>query len=119
MMCCDLSSRMIRLQSDSLHYLHEEVVTEFSNLILVSKEGDRVRMNPLILAAFKSPLVKCLNQDDEEHVVITEFTKDELQHVVGYCKTGHYGQQHMDNSVLHAFGLLLSYESNYWLGPAT
>ena len=96
---------MIRLQSDSLHYLHEEVVTEFSNLILVSKEGDHVRLNPLILAAFKSYLVKYLNEDDEEHVIITDFTKYELQFVVEYCKTG-LSDNIEQKDVLQAFGVL-------------
>lgn len=92
---------MIRLQSDTIHYLKDEVLAEFANLKLVSVYKESVAMNPLILAAVRSPLFKCLHEDDEEHVIITEFTKDELLNVVQFSRHGY-----CDNSdVLKAFGL--------------
>ena len=76
-------------------------MAEFANLKMVSVLKETVAMNPLILAAVRSPLFKCLHEDDEEHVIITEFTKDELLNVVQYSRYGY-----CDNSmVLKAFGL--------------
>ena len=49
---------MIRLQSDTIHYLTEEVVNAFSNVSIISKSQESIKLNPLILAALKSPLFK-------------------------------------------------------------
>jgi hypothetical protein len=47
--------KMIRLNSDCVHYLNLTNLQEFSNLTLISlPDGELFRMNPMILAAFCS-----------------------------------------------------------------
>ena len=93
---------MVRLKSQ-VHYLSDwDIIQEYSNLRLRSKNKEEVRLNLLILAALKSPLVKCLNEQDDEHLIITEFSKKELESVLEYSHKGHCDNE----EILQAFGLV-------------
>lgn len=109
------------LRSNTIHYLDPEVIQNYANVVLISKHGERLRCNSLILAACKSALVYSFNPDDETHYIITEFSEIgklssgsifsifyhfsnffvELQNVLNFCKTGEY--QGIED-LLKAFG---------------
>ena len=63
------------LRSNTIHYLDPEVIQNYANVVLISKNGERLRCNSLILAACKSALVYSFNPDDETHYIITEFSE--------------------------------------------
>ena len=63
------------LRSNTIHYLDPEVIQNYANVVLISKHGERLRCNSLILAACKSALVYSFNPDDETHYIITEFSE--------------------------------------------
>ena len=53
-----------------------------------------------------SHFFQCLNEDDEDHLIITEFTKEELLNVVDFCLKGQCDNTNIpDSYVLKAFGL--------------
>jgi len=91
----------VTLRSNTIHYLDPEVIQNYANVVLISKHGERLRCNSLILAACKSALVYSFNPDDETHYIITEFSEIELQNVLNFCKTGEY--QGIED-LLKAFG---------------
>ena len=63
------------LRSNTIHYLDPEVIQNYANVVLISKNGERLRCNSLILAACKSSLVFSFNPDDDTHYMITEFSE--------------------------------------------
>ena len=93
---------MVRFKSQ-VHYLTDlEVIQEYSNVRLRSKNKEEIRLNPLLLAALKSPLVECLNEQDEDHLIITEFSKEELASLLMYSLNGNCDNE----EILQAFGLV-------------
>ena len=90
--------RMIRLNSEVVHYLNKANLKEFSNLTLISlPDGELFRLNSMILAAFSSrglssnlvrTLSECQENSEDELVLITEFNKDELKILVNFCTEG-------------------------------
>ena len=74
-------------------------------MILISNQGDKLKCNFLILAALKSTLIQSFTNDlDEDLIIITEFTKEELQNVLNYCKTGELLDISYEE-ILKSFGL--------------
>ena len=91
------------MRSSTIHYLDEDIINTYSNVILISNQGDKLKCNFLILAALKSTLIQSFNNDlDEDLIIITEHTKEELQNVLNYCKTGEIYQ----SELLKSFGFL-------------
>ena len=97
---------MIRLHSNQIFYLDEPVIQEYANVILYSDQKETVHMNPLMLAALQSPLFKSFKEEDDSHVVITEFSREELQMVVDFSHQGLCDKSNQRNiEVLQAFGI--------------
>jgi uncharacterized C2H2 Zn-finger protein len=76
------------LKFDPIHYLDVDNLRRFATATLISKTGDKVQVNPLVLAAFNGPLIKNLSIDEDDQTIITEFAKDELEMVVDFCQAG-------------------------------
>ena len=79
----------VKLTSSLIPYLDKETIEEYSNLNFYSDKGELVKMNPVILAALQSTLVKSLLSDDyEDCCVITEYSKNELNEINKFVLTG-------------------------------
>ena len=82
------------LRSNTIHYLDPEVIQNYANVVLISKNGERLRCNSLILAACKSALVYSFNPDDETHYIITEFSEigEKLAFRIRFQRHTHYSK---------------------------
>ena len=74
--------------SSVIPYLDKNSIEEYSNLKFYSEKGEVVKMNPVILAALQSSLVKSLTDDYEDCCFITEFAKSELDEINQFVWTG-------------------------------
>ena len=83
---------MIRLNSPEIHYLDFDLLQEYSNVNIKTKEGDVIKLNPLTLATFNSDLsrsILALKQNSEEDIVIvTEYSWLDLISVQHFCMKG-------------------------------
>ena len=93
---------MVRLKSQVFYLNDPDIIHEYSNIRLRSKNNEELRLNLLILAALKSSLVKCLHDQDKDHLIITEFSKEELESVLEYSLKGNCDNE----KILQAFGLV-------------
>ena len=91
--------------SSSIPYLTQGCIERYCNLKFYTKNGDVVKMNPLMLAALNSSLVDSISDfDSDECCVITEFSKCELEEVHQFSWTG----QCKNLRVFHALGIDLN-----------
>ena len=99
----------VKLTSSIIPYLDKETIKEYSSLKFYSVNGELVKMNPVILAALQSTLVKSLNSEDfEDYCVITEFSRNELIEINEFIWTGKC-KLSVANNVFTALGIDLDY----------
>ena len=99
----------VKLTSSLIPYLDKETIEEYSNLNFYSDKGELVKMNPVILAALQSTLVKSLVSDDyEDCCVITEYSKSELNEINKFVLTGKC-KLTIANNIFTALGIDLDY----------
>jgi hypothetical protein len=86
----DSSKAEIRLKVEPIHYLDVDNLRRFASVTLISRSGDKVQVNPVILAAFNPNLVANFHDesDDEHYIIITEFDIQELEMIVNFCHGG-------------------------------
>ena len=92
------------IKSEVIPYLNEEILEQYTNVVVVSLEGLIIKMNPLLLCAMSPSLRKAMNQNDDDLTIITEFTLEELKQVKDFSMTGTC-ENSVGQSILHAFGL--------------
>ena len=102
---------MTIIKCTEIPYLNEEVLEKYKNVIIVSSEGLIMKMNSLILCALSHVLKMAFYEDDDDHIIITEFSLEELKQVKEFCIRG--SCKAMSESILEAFGLLKKVKSNY------
>ena len=95
---------MTIIKCTEIPYLNEEVLEKYKNVIIVSSEGLIMKMNSLILCALSHVLKMAFYEDDDDHIIITEFSLEELKQVKEFCIRGSCNA--MSESILKAFGLL-------------
>ena len=99
----------VTLTSAAIPYLDKSTIEEYSNLKFYSGTGEVVKMNPVILAALQSTLVKSLTDEDyEDCCFITEFAKSELNEINEFVWTGKC-KRSIVNSIFTALGIDLDY----------
>jgi len=99
----------VTLTSAAIPYLDKSTIEEYSNLNFYSEKGEVVKMNPVILAALQSTLVKSLTDADyEDCCFITEFAKSELNEINEFVWTGKC-KRSIVNNIFIALGIDLDY----------
>ena len=99
----------VKLTSSFIPYLDKDTIKEYSNLKFYAEKGELVKMNPVILAALQSTLVKSLTSEDyEDCCVITEFDKSELDEINEFAWTGRC-KLTLASNVFTALGIDLDY----------
>ena len=99
----------VTLTSAAIPYLDKSTIEEYSNLKFYSEKGEVVKMNPVILAALQSTLVKSLTDADyEDCCFITEFAKSELNEINEFVWTGKC-KRSIVNNIFIALGIDLDY----------
>lgn len=79
---------LVTLKKDPVHYMDVDCVRQFSSVSLIAVSGDKIRMNPIILAAFNRALAVNLRDDEDENKIITQFSTNELEMLVAFCHEG-------------------------------
>ena len=103
----------VPLRTNQIPYLDPDILEEYSTISLVSKDGKTVKVNHLIFISmctystcFKIGTIICLNfyfhefffpiqgtinlldYTDDEHLIITEMSTQELIDAKAFCHTG-------------------------------
>jgi hypothetical protein len=76
----------IRDTAGKIYYLEPDNLKKFATVKLLSRSGDKLSINPLMLAAFNRDLMSpesCFGEEDS--IIITEFSSEELQILVNFC----------------------------------
>ena len=94
---------MTIIKCAEIPYLKEEVLEKYKNAIVVSAEGMIIKMNSLMLCAISQSIKMALNEDYDDHTIITEFSLEELKqlkayYIRGVCET-------ISESMIKSFGL--------------
>ena len=93
----------VPLRCSNIPWMDPNILEEYSNLSLVSYDGQSVKVNPLVFVSMCT--LDILNPEDEEHVVITELSIQDLHEVKQFC---HYGnQEKIDDQILKVLGKIL------------
>jgi len=91
----------VPLRCSNIPWMDPNILEEYSNLSLVSYDGQSVKVNPLVFVSMCT--LDILNPEDEEHVVITELSIQDLHEVKQFC---HYGnQEKIDDQILKTLGI--------------
>lgn len=93
---------IITIKNDTIPYLDEESIEAFENVKLVSAEGLDVKMNSLILCSMSNSLKMAFDKFEDDHIIVTEFSFEELKQVKKVCMTGSCDT--ISQSLLHSFG---------------
>ena len=83
-----MMSMDVKLAAPSIPYLDKDNIEKYANLKFYSYNYELVTMNPIMLAALRSPVVLAMSGDYEDCSVMTEFTKQALEAVNAFIWTG-------------------------------
>ena len=101
---------MTIIKCAEIPYLNEEVIEKYKDVTIVSADGPIIKMNSLILVAMSHSIKMALNEDDDEHIIITEFSLEEIKKVKSFCMRGSCNG--ITESILKAFALSIPNGSN-------
>ena len=93
---------IITIKNETIPYLDEESIEAFENVKLVSAEGIDVKMNSLILCSMSNSLKMAFDKFEDDHIVVTEFSFEELKQFKKVCMTGSCDT--ISQSLLQSFG---------------
>lgn len=77
----------VPIKSLTIPYLSREILDKWANLtIFCGVDGQKTKINPLALSAFSPVLKEAILQD--EVVIISEFSRQEIQTLVDFVSEG-------------------------------